>query len=100
MNSPDALEAEAIAARADNMIAAEMGDETVILDIESGQYFQLNKSAARIWGLLGEPTTIAALCAKVEAAFDVDAATCLADVKALLADMQARGLARIEAPDA
>ena len=96
MNASPALHDDTIAARADNKVAAEMGDETVILDIESGFYFQLNKTGARIWGLLETPMTLAALCAKVEAAFDVDPVTCRAEVIAFLETMRGKDLVRIE----
>ena len=84
-----------IAARADNKVAAEIGDETVILDIESGYYFQLNKSGARIWALLEQPASLADLCAKIEARFDVDHATCRAEVAEFLELMRDKGLATI-----
>ena len=48
-----------IAARAENKVAAQIGDEAVILDIESGYYFQLNPTAARIWALLEAPISVA-----------------------------------------
>ena len=86
-----------IAARASNKVAAEMGDEAVILDIESGLYFQLTKSAARIWGLLDAPMTVAILCEKVEAAFEVDSATCRAEVVEFLELMRSKGLATVRA---
>ena len=86
-----------IAARANNKVAAEIGDEAVILDIESGFYFQLNTTAARIWALLEAPMTVAALCAKVEGAFEVDSATCRAEVVEFLELMQSKALATVEA---
>ena len=84
-----------IAARADNKVAAEIGDDVVILDIESGFYFQLNKSGARIWGLLEQPESLAGLCAKVEAAFEVDAETCRAEVTEFLELMRDKGLVTV-----
>lgn len=86
-----------IAARADNKVAAEMGDEAVVLDIESGYYFQLNKSGARIWALLEAPISVAELCTKIEARFEVDHATCRAEVAAFLELMRDKGLATIAA---
>lgn len=48
--------------RADNKVAAEIGDETVILDIESGYYFQLNVTGARI-GAFSRPRSRSVRCA-------------------------------------
>ena len=83
------------AERAPNKVAAEMGDETVILDIESGHYFQLNKVGARIWSLIEAPLSVAEICAKLEAAFEVDHDTCRAEVVSFLDTMRGKGLVRI-----
>jgi len=84
-----------IAARADNKVAAEIGNETVILDIESGYYFQLNVTGARIWNFLEAPLSIGALCAKLEAAFEIDADTCRNEVTAFVETMRDKNLVRI-----
>jgi predicted aspartyl protease len=86
-----------IVARAENKAAAEIGEETVILDITSGGYFKLNPTGARIWSLLDTPMSTAALCAKMADAFAVDPATCHAEVFAFVEQMQARGLATVAA---
>jgi hypothetical protein len=86
-----------IVARADNKVAAEMGDETVILDIASGYYFQLNKSGARIWRYLDAPMSVASLCRQLEAAFAVDTATCRAEVGDFIAMMRDKGLIEVRA---
>ena len=84
-----------IAERAPNKVAAEMGDEAVILDIESGYYFQLNKSGARIWALIEAPVSVADLCSRVRAAFDVDSETCRAEVTEFLELIREKGLITI-----
>jgi len=84
-----------IAARADNKVAAEIGDETVILDIESGYYFQLNVTGARIWSFLEAPLSIGALCTKLEAAFEIDAETCRDEVTSFVETMRDKNLVRI-----
>ena len=87
-----------IVARAPGKFAAAIDDETVILDADSGHFFQLSVSAARIWSLLDRPTSLAALCARLEADFDVDAETCAIAVQGFIGVMHKRGL--IEFPAA
>lgn len=84
-----------IAARADNKVAAEIGDETVILDIESGFYFQLNVTGARIWTLLESPRSIGALCEKLQAAFEIDADTCRSEVTSFVETMRDKKLVTV-----
>jgi hypothetical protein len=95
-----AIEADSLAARTVNKVAAEMGEETVILDIDSGYYFQLNKTGARIWGLLETPMTLEALCTNVQSAFEVDPATCRLEVLAFLELMRDKGLVQIGSAEA
>ena len=81
--------------RSQNMIAADVGDEAVILDIQSGYFFQLNRTAAQIWTLLESPLSAGELCAKMAASHSVDPAVCHDDVIAFVADMRERGLVAV-----
>jgi hypothetical protein len=96
-----AIESDALASRGLNMIAAEVGDEAVLLDIDSGYFFQLNKSATRIWNLLETPTTVSDLCARLQTSFTVDAQTCRTDVLEFVSELHDKGLIDIgDAPSA
>jgi len=97
MKPDETIDDEMIASRGPNMIAADTGSETVLLDIDSGYFFQLNRSASRIWGLLEEPRTLGDLCAALEKSFAVDSATCRAEVLEFAADMRDKGLIEISA---
>ena len=44
------------------VIARQVGEETVMLDLASGTYFSLDLVGARIWQLLGEGKTLAEIC--------------------------------------
>ena len=81
--------------RSENMIAADVGNEAVILDIQSGYFFQLNRTAALVWGFLESPISAAALCAKMAEAHSVDPALCRGDVVEFIADMRDRGLVAV-----
>lgn len=96
MSKPQDLTDTAVVRRADGKIAAEMGDETVILDISNGLYFKLNAVGASIWDLIGAPIPMAALVGQLMAKFDIDAAACRADVTEFVRTMQAKGLVEID----
>lgn len=95
MMPADMIDDSALASRAHNMIAAEVSEEAVILDIDSGYFFQLNRSATRIWNLLETPLAISELCARLEKAFAVDSATCRSDVLEFVTDLRDKGLIEI-----
>lgn len=55
----------------DDVVAREVGGETVLLDLSSGQYFGLDTIGGRIWELLSERgQTLKELCDQIEAEFD------------------------------
>ena len=83
-----------------DQIAAEADGEVLMMHVESGNYFGLNEVASFIWNQLGEPKTVAELCAAVRAEFDVDEEQCRADVFGFLGGMIADGLAEVVAPEA
>jgi hypothetical protein len=81
--------------RHQNMIAADVGEEAVILDTQSGYFFQLNRTAAQVWALLESQITAGELCAKMAESHSVDPAICRSDVMDFIADMRDQGLIAI-----
>lgn len=77
--------------------SCEVGDETVILDLASGQYFALDAVGTAVWRHLRTPCTFAALCERLQAEYEVPPARCRSDVSALLQELAQRGLVRFDA---
>ena len=44
------------------VMARQVGDETVILDLVGGTYYGLDPVGARIWQLMGEGKTLGEIC--------------------------------------
>ncbi|MFI5280417.1 MAG: PqqD family peptide modification chaperone [Gemmatimonadales bacterium] len=94
MPGPTIPESAAIVV-ADGVLASDFGSEQVILNLRDGVYYGLEDVGARIWQLLQRPTTLAAMRAVLVEEFDVDAERCEQDLRALIADLGARGLVKI-----
>lgn len=77
--------------------SCEVGDETVILDLASGQYFALDAVGTAVWRHLRTPCTFAVLCKRLMAEYEVPPARCEREVSALLEDLAQRGLVRLHA---
>ena len=90
---PDALTPQTTIIRNPRLIAADMDGDTVMMSIESGEYFGLGGVGTRIWELIATPHTLAQLVTAICAEYDVDAATCEADVRRFLDDLLSNGLA-------
>lgn len=78
----------------DSVVSAELGEEAVLLNVESGTYFGLDEVGTRIWHLLAEGRDEAAIARALQDEYDVDAAMLRADVAAFLELLAAKGLAR------
>lgn len=78
--------------RCHGLIESRHDAEIVGLHIDSGSFYGFNPTAARVWELIEEPRPLSDLCIALTAEFDVDAITCEADLRLLLADMAKDGL--------
>jgi len=75
-----------------HVLARQVGDETVILNLESGVYFGLDSVGARIWKLLAEGNNLVRICEKMQLEFQVDPETLEKDVKRLVHELEDKGL--------
>ena len=44
------------------VVSADVADDAILLDIDSGYFFQLNRTGTRIWTFVEAPQTLGALC--------------------------------------
>ncbi|MGE4073074.1 MAG: PqqD family protein [Lysobacterales bacterium] len=70
----------------------QVGDETVLLNLASGQYFGLNTVGTRIWKLLAEGHNRGQICQSIAAEFSAPMADIERDTDALLAALLEHGL--------
>jgi hypothetical protein len=77
----------------DDVVAREIGGETVLLNLSSGIYFGLNAVGARVWQLL-QPNgaSLASLCAAICDEYAVSLDEAAQDIQALAADLVEHGL--------
>ena len=76
----------------EQVIFREMGDEMVLLDLESGLYFGVDGVGQRIWETFAEGRNLEEAVAVVVAEYEVEEAQAQADVIAFVRDLVDRGL--------
>lgn len=74
------------------VLARQVGAETVMLDLAKGEYFGLDPVGARMWQLLAEGKTLAEVRDAIVEEYDVSRADAERDLLALVADLLAQGL--------
>ena len=74
------------------VMSRRVGDETVLLDIESGLYFGVDRVGQRIWELAGSGRTLGDIVEAIVAEFEVERPRAEADVMSFVATLVGRGL--------
>lgn len=82
-------------AAAGDQVSNVLGDEKIILDMKSGEYFGMNLVGADIWDYIQEPRKLDEIVAVLTNKYGIDQERCEADVLALLAELSDVGLIEI-----
>lgn len=85
-----------VVVRSDDAVAAPLGEELAMMDVESGKYYMLDAIASDVWAKLESPTSVGDLLAGLRQRYEVTPEQCESDVLALLERMHAKGLVRID----
>ncbi len=78
-----------------DQVSSNIGDESVILQLDSGVYYGLNAVGTRIWSLMQTPVEVSAIRDTLIEEFDVEPQRCEDELLTLLNDMAAAGLIRV-----
>jgi len=74
------------------VMARTVGDETVILDLASGTYYGLDPVGARMWQLMADGQTLAAICDTMLDEYEVAREALEGDILRLTEELHAKGL--------
>jgi Coenzyme PQQ synthesis protein D (PqqD) len=83
-----------------DVIAQRLGEQTILVHLDTNLMFDLNPTASRFWELAQSGRTRAEIEARLLDEFAVDAATLEVEVDQLLAGLQERKLITIRDADA
>jgi hypothetical protein len=72
--------------------ARRFNDETVVLDLASGEYFALDEVGQEIWEGLSKGLSLGEVVERIVQNYDVDAQTAGADAERLVGELVAKGL--------
>jgi hypothetical protein len=77
-------------------MSTELGNETVLMSIESGRYYGLEGAAQRIWSLLTAPQSLADLSIQLAKEYEVSPEQCAEDILPFVEEMISEGLLKVE----
>lgn len=84
-----------LVSQVEGLVCSDMDGETVLLSVESGNYFGMDSIGSRIWGLIEEPRPVSRLCQALIEEYDVEPSQCERDVIAYLTQLAKEGLIRV-----
>lgn len=101
MSSPPAsLTLDSVVCARSSQVSSPVGEDLVILDLDTSMYYSLDPVGRRIFELLQAPRRLDAVVAEVVAEFEVDAETAAADLLELVEAMAAQRLIEPRPADA
>ncbi len=84
-----------VVSRSPSVLTAEVDGEIVMMSIEQGHYFGLDRIGSDIWKRIDPPCSFAALIDGLATDYEADRATIITDVKTLLDHMVERDIVRL-----
>ena len=85
-----------ILSRSDNFLFNEIDGEVVMMNIETGIYASLNKTAKSIWDLLESPITFGEITESISKKYNIPIEKCLEDIIPFLFHMEEHQIIKIE----
>ncbi|MCQ2516586.1 MAG: lasso peptide biosynthesis PqqD family chaperone [Saccharofermentans sp.] len=80
----------------EDLVAADMGDETVMMDIMSGKYFKLSEVGGSIWNKIEAPKLVSDLIAELLTEYDVSEEECTNQTIEFLTQLVNKGIVVVE----
>jgi hypothetical protein len=78
------------------MLTSEVQGDNIVLHLDQGQYYGLNRVAAHVWELLQKGATIEELVNSTTERFEVAAQDCERDLRQLLSELMQYQLITVE----
>jgi hypothetical protein len=76
----------------DSILYQTVGDEIVLLNMTSQEYFGLDSVGADVWQLLMEHQDVATVAKRLASVYAVDEQTARGDIESLISDLLAKNL--------
>ena len=90
---------DSVLVRDHELAATDVEGRAVVLSLDAGSYFDFNRVATEIWGMLAEPRRVSEIFRGLSKLHDVDAETLTRDVTPFLQTLVEQRLVRMVAQE-
>jgi hypothetical protein len=87
MRERKTVDLETVIVRNEELLTSDLDGETIMLSVESGNYYGLDQVGSRLWALIEQPRSVSDLCDMLVAEFDVERDQCEKDILAFLHEL-------------
>ncbi|PAD78411.1 lasso peptide biosynthesis PqqD family chaperone [Paenibacillus campinasensis] len=91
----DIITAEDLIVQSEGFLVSEMDGEKVMLNIESGKYYNLGRIGGRIWELAESPISVTGMVEQLVAEYEIEPDTCRQQVERFVNQLATEGLIRV-----
>ena len=92
------MDLDAVVRRRPEIMHSDLGEQSVMMDLDAGAYYGLNAVGSRIWALTEEPVAVRSIVAKLVAEFEVDEQECEAAVQSFVALLAEHDIVEVAEP--
>jgi hypothetical protein len=92
------ITSESTVAPTRRLVSADLGEEVILLHLETGLYYGLENVGARIWKLLQKPVKVGEIESALLDEYEVEPETCHAEVVTLLQRLIDQNLVEVTGP--
>ena len=85
--------------RNDAIVYTDLDDTIVMMDVDEGQYYELDPIASRIWSIIENGQAVEEVCRALTEEFDVDPNTCQQDTLEFLHAASEQSIIRVQQGD-
>ena len=85
--------------RNDAIVYTDLDDTIVMMDVDEGQYYELDPIASRIWSIIENGQAVEEVCRALTEEFDVDPNTCQQDTLEFLQAASEQSIIRVQQGD-
>jgi len=97
--TPPEITINSVIAACSEQVASHLGGESIILSLQTAQYYGLGDVGARIWELVQQPMRVADIRDAILNEYEVEPERCEADVLNLLRQLAAEKLIEVREGD-
>lgn len=90
------IDSSTLVRRDNSALFTDLGDEVVMMDVETGTYFNTRHVGTRIWTMIETQRSIGEICETLTQEYDVDAEACTRETVAFISSLRDAGLVVVE----